>query len=179
MLGVTSVLGYSPLYHDYCSGKQPPINFEVNGNPYNMGYYLCDGIYQKWGSLINAIRDLDGKEEKYFTAKQESTRKDVERLFGALKNKWRILKQASRFHNVSSMNEVVNVCIILHNMIIHSKSKGQRDYIPDDEDPIELYAKGSEEYVARMDYCKSTSLGKQLKEDLVKHIWNRRDLDER
>ena len=130
--------------------------------------------------MINAIREPEWQEEKYFTAKQESTRKDAERLFGALKNKWRILKFSSRFHNVSSMNEVVNVCIILqYNMIIHSKSKGQRDYIPDDEDPIELYAKGSQEYVARLDYCKSTSLGKQLKKDLVKHIWNRRDLDER
>ena len=131
---------------------------------------MCDGIYRKWGSLINAIKDPDGKEEKYFTAKQESTRKDIERVFGRLKVKWHILKRGSRFHNIPAMNQVANVCIILHNMIIHSKSKGQRDYIPDDEPAIELYAKGSPKYNARLEYCRSTAVGFQLKKDLVQHI---------
>lgn len=173
-----SVLEHSNLFKEYCSGKQPPVNFVVNGKPYNLGYYLCDGIYQEWGSLINAIPTPNGREQKYFTTKQESTRKDIECVFGKLKKKWHVLVRPSRFHNTKIMGDIVNTCIILHNMIIHGRCKyKERDYVPDQVPREELYPEGSVEYNERMQYCRNVAVGKTLKKDLVAHCWNRRDLD--
>ena len=63
-------------------------------------------------------------------------------------------------------------------MIIHQKGKfGERDYVPDVVPRQELYPQGSIEYAERELYCRNVVLGRALKNDLVAHIWSRRDLD--
>lgn len=41
-------LNQSPIFSDVVNGIAPPVYFTANGNQYNMGYYLADGIYPKW-----------------------------------------------------------------------------------------------------------------------------------
>jgi len=38
-----NVLNRSPLFTDVVQGRAPEVHFTVNGNEYNMGYYLADG----------------------------------------------------------------------------------------------------------------------------------------
>ncbi|CAL8133720.1 unnamed protein product [Prunus armeniaca] len=59
-----NVLAQSPLFNDVVNGVSPHIQYVVNGNEYNQGYYLVDGIYPRWATL--------------------AYRKDVERAFGIL-----------------------------------------------------------------------------------------------
>ena len=48
----------------------------------------------------------------------ESVRKDVERLFGALKNRFVWLKSNILYHKVSTITAAVRVCSILHNRLL-------------------------------------------------------------
>ncbi|KAB2606267.1 hypothetical protein D8674_005984 [Pyrus ussuriensis x Pyrus communis] len=62
-------------------GKSPQLDYYVNMRQYNMGYYLADGIYPKWVTLIQAIANPADDAERWFTLHQEAYRKDVKRAF--------------------------------------------------------------------------------------------------
>jgi hypothetical protein len=59
-------------------------NLAVNHNNHNMGYYLADGIYPDWGTLVKTISASLSNKHKLFAEHQETCRKDVERAFGVL-----------------------------------------------------------------------------------------------
>jgi hypothetical protein len=42
------------VFDDLSNGRVPILNFTVNGNEYNMGYYLTDGIYLAWATLMRS-----------------------------------------------------------------------------------------------------------------------------
>ncbi|XP_021321661.1 uncharacterized protein LOC110437515 [Sorghum bicolor] len=62
----------------------PQVNYTVNGHEYTMGYYLANGIYPSWATLVKTINRPAGNKEKYFAKAQEAARKAVERAFGVL-----------------------------------------------------------------------------------------------
>lgn len=64
------------------SGEAPTCNFVVNGHACTMGYYLSDGIYPKWATLIQTISHPINEKHKVLAEAQEVVRKDVERAFG-------------------------------------------------------------------------------------------------
>ncbi|XP_004292181.1 PREDICTED: uncharacterized protein LOC101312897 [Fragaria vesca subsp. vesca] len=76
-----TVLGRSPLFDVVTASQSPQLNYHVNGSPYEFGYYLADGIYPKWATLVQSIRQPENEQEEYFSTKQEAYRKDVERAF--------------------------------------------------------------------------------------------------
>ena len=80
-----NVLDQSPIFDDILTGKAVDTPFSVNGNEYNYGYYLVDGIYPTYSILIKAPRVAVGESQEKFKQRQESARKDVERAFGVLK----------------------------------------------------------------------------------------------
>ncbi|XP_052621098.1 uncharacterized protein LOC111901508 [Lactuca sativa] len=80
-----NVLGQSPLFNDIWTGKAPDMMFTVNGHAYKYGYYLGDGIYPNYSTLMKAYSVPRSEKAKLFTKKQESARKDIERAFGVLK----------------------------------------------------------------------------------------------
>lgn len=47
-----NVLKSSNLFSKLAQGISPPANYIIQGNKYNMGYYLDDGIYLKWLTLV-------------------------------------------------------------------------------------------------------------------------------
>ena len=66
------------------NGVAPAVNFVVNKNVYEMGYYLTDGIYPSWQVLMQTISLPNGRKEQQFAKLQEAKRKEIERAFGVL-----------------------------------------------------------------------------------------------
>ena len=67
------------------------------GNHYNMGYYLADGVYPKWATIVQSISHSQELAHEFFANKQESYRKDVERAFGVLQARFSIVRGPTRF----------------------------------------------------------------------------------
>ncbi|XP_073119727.1 uncharacterized protein [Henckelia pumila] len=79
-----NVLERSNLFLNLAKGEAPPVRFDVNGNEYNMRYYLADGVYPSWASFVKTIPRPFSQKHKIFAKYQEGVRKDVERAFGVL-----------------------------------------------------------------------------------------------
>jgi hypothetical protein len=50
-----NVLERSNLFQDLSLGNAHPCEFTVNGKVYTTGYYLADGIYPEWATLIKTF----------------------------------------------------------------------------------------------------------------------------
>ncbi|XP_068331610.1 uncharacterized protein [Pyrus communis] len=66
------------------------------GFPGMIGYYLADDIYPKWATLVQAIPNLRNDVEKLFTLHRETNWKDVERAFGILQARWKIISEPAK-----------------------------------------------------------------------------------
>ncbi|GJX00342.1 ALP1-like protein [Tanacetum coccineum] len=82
-------------------------------------------------------------------ASYEAVRKDVERAFGVLKKKWKLIKHPARGMSRHRLSDVMYTCIILHNMIIHDNevaisSKFFREEQHHDDDPVRTHQESME-----------------------------------
>jgi hypothetical protein len=59
-----NILDRSPLFASIVSGKAPEAHFTINGHAYEMGYYLADGIYPQWATLVQTISEPQGEKKK-------------------------------------------------------------------------------------------------------------------
>ncbi|GKC93936.1 ALP1-like protein [Tanacetum coccineum] len=162
-----------PNINDLKTGRAPEIPFVANGVTYPSGYYLVDGIYPELAPLVKTIPEPSNDDHKriLFKQKQESTRKDVERVFGVLKKKWAILANPARALRKDRIVSMMYTCIILHNMIRKYKNYAiSPRWFPEEahqpDDPLR-----NEEQVQRvMRWIKSSQAHQNLRHDLIEHL---------
>ncbi|XP_023760440.1 uncharacterized protein LOC111908873 [Lactuca sativa] len=82
-----NVLNRSPIFNNIYDGFALDSSFQVRGTSYKYGYYLVDGIYPEYVVFVKSFTSLHGSRRKKFKRAQERARKDVERVFGALKKR--------------------------------------------------------------------------------------------
>ncbi|OWZ13818.1 hypothetical protein PHMEG_00012797 [Phytophthora megakarya] len=88
-----NVLERSPLMNDSVNGEAPQSSISV---------------------------PQDSKRKRY-AAVQEAVRKDIERGFGVLQQRFRIVALPCKLWKVDAMNDGMLACIILHNMVVEDE----------------------------------------------------------
>ena len=125
--GITAMES-SPLVMSILSGKRT-MKLEGGYEIYGIIrqwylYFLTDGIYPNWSTSVKPIHSPSNPKEFAMTAPQESRRKDVEKLFGVLQGRFRILRHEFHEWKHESISEIMEVCVIIYNMLIHLHLNG-------------------------------------------------------
>jgi len=173
-----NVLHRSPLFDQLASGNAPRVHFTVNGNAYDMGYYLADGIYPDWATLVKGVHEPVNEQQKLFTLKQSEYRKDVERAFGVLQAKFKIVKGPARFWYVEDLRYMMTCCVILHNMAVEDERGLPQATIQDYENAteLELLPKNMPTIAQLIENHKkieSREVHCRLQQDLMEHVWDK------
>ena len=181
-----NVLDRSPLFDDIEYGRAPEINFTVNGNQYDLGYYLADGIYPPWATIVQSIRLPQTPKDKLYAEHQEAARKDVERAFGVLQARFAIVRCEARSWKVDVLGKIMRACVILHNMIVederHTYSRQFNSFENDDpENTDSTFSFGTNisdvplaaQRIANRARLYNRGTHHRLKQDLVENIWQR------
>ena len=124
-----TVLQNSPLFIDILSGKrcmELPEGYILNGEHKQwLLYFLGDGIYPEWAILILPNHAPINDRELYVTKRQEATRKDVERFFGCLQGRFKILRQERHEWSDALVILISEGCVVLHNLIVRMYLAGE------------------------------------------------------
>ncbi|XP_075475817.1 uncharacterized protein LOC142512858 [Primulina tabacum] len=172
-----NVLGSSNLFSNIAQGIVPRAHYTIGGKEYDTGYYLADGIYPKWSTIVQSIHDPHGPKKKYFEMKQESCRKDVKRAFDVLQSRFVIVTSPARTWKKHHLHDIMTACIIMHNMIIED----ERDLSAPIEDMREASTPDVEmvvdenirfqEFLARYKRIKDKDAHYALRNALIDHLW--------
>ena len=176
-----NVLDRSPLFAELQNGRAPAATFRVNGHEYQMGYFLADGIYPPWATLVQTISQPQGVKKKHFATMQEAVRKDVERAFGVLQARFAIVSGPARFWRKEDMSDIMTACIILHNMIVEDEREiHELDFNYDLPSSFSVSPPSHEancafdEFVRRYRSIRTSTMHHQLRNDLIEHLWQRK-----
>ncbi|KAL5821943.1 hypothetical protein ACOSQ3_023825 [Xanthoceras sorbifolium] len=172
-----NILEHSPLFDNIIYGRHTLVNYKVNGHQYTMGYFLSDGIYPKWATLIQSISHSTSGKERLFAMKYEATRKDMEHAFGVLQSRWTITHGPVKFWKKNDLCKIMKMCIILHNMIIEDERQTNLEpWVPLQEENIELptYARDPAllraHIASRLDRIRNKGINNTLRSDLFEHV---------
>ncbi|XP_073138448.1 uncharacterized protein [Henckelia pumila] len=173
-----NVLSKSHLFANLANGVAPPANYVIQGKEYTMKYYLADGIYPKWATLVQIIHNPQGPKRQYFAVRQDSCIKDVERAFGTvLQSKWTIITGPTRFWSKLVLHDIMTTCIIMHNMIIEDEKDEHVSVIDYREAPTPYVERAHDEHVrfqeffARHCQIKDNLAHYALRDALIDHLW--------
>ncbi|XP_071685614.1 uncharacterized protein [Rutidosis leptorrhynchoides] len=158
-----NVLNRSPLFDSIKNGTAPPSPFTVNGHDYTHGYYLADGIYPDWATLIKVYSSPTDDPAAKFTWFQESARKDVERTYGVLQGRFNILRVPERAWKAKKISRILYACILLHNMIQEDNGFAITSLGKD-------YLRGNRG--TREKEIHDKDVHSSIRADLNEHIWN-------
>nr|GEV63300.1 hypothetical protein [Tanacetum cinerariifolium] len=117
-----NILDNYSLFDDLLDALAPVVPCVVNGVEYRNGYYLADGIYPEWACFIKSFTVATDPKHTYFKQRQKSARKDVERAFGVLQGRWRIIQQPAGAYEVNTLRRIMYAGIIMHNMILEDQN---------------------------------------------------------
>jgi hypothetical protein len=176
-----NVLNKSPLFIQKMRGEAPRVQYVVNGKQYDIRYYLADGIYPGWAAIMKTIPSPQNDKDNRYATRQESVRKDVKCAFGVLQSRFNIVSRPARLWKRQDVVNIMQCCVILHNMIIEDEKDLARIPIvlnmnPDASItlPPEVSTQSSPcfaDVLRRNAEIRDNTKHIEIKKDLVEHIW--------
>ncbi|XP_055590338.1 uncharacterized protein LOC129752840 [Uranotaenia lowii] len=162
----------------------PP--FSVGDHLYETGYLLGDGIYPDYPVFVKTVKAPKTAKQVLFAKHQEGVRKDVERCFGILQGVWRILQVPCRLWDRKTMSQIMETCIILHNMRIRYMETETQELIEEHnaffeqiQEPLPEatagFASGTshiEQMFNRWSSLIDKEKSERLQADLINHQWD-------
>jgi hypothetical protein len=125
---------------------------------------------------MQTIHEPQREKRSHFAKMQEGARKNVERAFGVLQSRWRIVKNPCRQWELDTITNIMIACVIVHNMIIEDKQghnleqlfQENENLLPQHQDLIfhELREAIIEPENIPVHYA--------LRNDLMDHFWQKR-----
>lgn len=184
-----NILEVSDYFGRVLSGNFPPVSprYKINGKEFTWYYYLADGIYPKWRIFIQSSPESTDRKGKHFSAAQEAIRKSIERVFGVLYKRFKLLFVACEFWTVAKMKSIATAAVILHNMVVEERkgsyssdgTAGRSTFYNNDEDsnelmfvhrsPADIVLRQSSAVVS--DDIKIKGMHRDLKSALIEHQW--------
>jgi hypothetical protein len=147
-----------------------------------MGYYLADRIYPEWAVFVKTMTAPQSVEDKLFALMQEGARKDVKCTFGVLQSRFDIVRRPARLWKQGDVINIMQACVILHNIIVEDEKESIREVLDLNENPsakivLPPKVRTSDnrnpcfaEVLRRNSTIKARSTHRKLKEDLIEHI---------
>lgn len=109
-------------------------------------YLICDGGYLAWRELIPPFKtQLVGSVTHRWSKWIESLRKDVECLFGILKQRFSCIKNRSRFHDKETIETVFICCCIMHNINHHCDRYADKLHDADESQAVAIFQNNQQE----------------------------------
>ena len=116
-----NVLSADPFFQKITYSGCESFAYRVGDRTFSTPYYLTDLIYPTYPIFARPISTPQSSSEHRYTKEQESTRKDVERLFGVVQSRFCMVRSgAYRFEGmaIEDIKRCILVCFLIHNMIV-------------------------------------------------------------
>lgn len=121
-----NVWSQSPLYTNIMSRRWPPdrFPFTVNGRTRRVPCYLADGIYPKYPIFARPFAKPTDAAQRTYNRPQKALRKELERLYAVLTNRFNISLYPARFSNVQRIINTGKAIAIHRNMVMIHRRDG-------------------------------------------------------
>jgi hypothetical protein len=88
-----------------------------------------------WVTFMETINAHQLAEDKLFSQRQKIVRKDVEKTFGVLHARFNIVHQPARLWKQEDFMNIMQACVILHNMIVEDEKEAVTDVLDLNKNP--------------------------------------------
>ena len=121
-----NIMNLSPLYEMFVNGEMEKLEkslvpFSIGKESFKHLFVLVDGIYPVRTRFVKAIKEPISDREKALSSWQEAARKDIERAFGLLQTRFKVLSRAILLRKLEKIESMVTACLILHNMLVSDR----------------------------------------------------------
>jgi hypothetical protein len=117
-ISIWDLSGLHKAFVDGTWSENVDFEYSINGELFNKLWVTVDGIYPLISGFVKTLSQPIGKKQENYSKWQEKTRKDIERAFGVLQAKFRLLVQRVELWNIDDIVSVVNCCLLLHNWMV-------------------------------------------------------------
>ena len=119
------------------------FNFRIANKTFNKLWLMADGIYPDLARFVKTMSVPITKVQKLYSKWQEACRKSVERAFGILRRKFQILSRPIELLHIEDIRNIVDTCIILHNMMVELRMRRHEE---EDKDWYEVHEDDGEQF---------------------------------